>query len=62
MSIEVTVRDTETGESETAVIENDYILVVAGSCYLDGLTDYPTKGTRVLTIKGRRPVTSGGAV
>jgi hypothetical protein len=55
MSIEVTVRDTESGESEVATIDNDYILVVAGSCYLDGLVDYPTKGTRVLTVKGRKP-------
>ena len=53
MSIEVTVRDTETDESETAFIENDYILIVAGTCYLDGIQDYPTKGTRVLTVKGR---------
>ena len=53
MSIEVTVRDTETGEVDTAVIEDDYVLIVAGSCYLDGFQDYPTKGTRVLTVKGR---------
>lgn len=53
MSIEVTVRDTETGESETAVIDNDYILITAGTCWLAGVQDYPTKGTRVLTVKGR---------
>jgi hypothetical protein len=55
VSIEVTVRDTESGESEKATIENDYIIVCAGSCYVDGIQDYPTKGTRVLTIKGRKP-------
>ena len=54
MSIEVTVRDTESGESETATIENDYIVVCAGTCYVHGWQDYPAKGTRVLTIKGRR--------
>ena len=54
MSIRVTVTDTETGESDTATIENDYILIVAGSCYLDGIADYPTTGTRVLTVKGRK--------
>lgn len=53
MSIEVTVRDTETNESETATIDNDYILIVAGTCHLDGIQDYPAKGTRVLTVKGR---------
>jgi hypothetical protein len=55
MSIEVTVRDTESGESETATIENDYIIVCAGSCYVANSQDYPIKGTHVLTIKGRRP-------
>jgi len=53
VSIEVTVRDTETNESETATIDNDYILIVAGTCHLDGIQDYPAKGTRVLTVKGR---------
>lgn len=53
MSIEVTVRDIESGETETATITDDYILIVAGSCWLDGIQDYPTKGTRVLTVKGR---------
>lgn len=53
MSIEVTVRDTETGESETATIENDYVIITAGSCWVDGIQDYPTRGTRVLTVKGR---------
>ena len=55
MSIEVTVRDTETGESQTAVIENDVIVITAGTCYIDGVQDYPTKGTQVYTVKGRKP-------
>lgn len=53
MAIEVTVRDTETGETDTATIEDDYILITAGECWLDGIQDYPVKGTRVLTVKGR---------
>lgn len=55
MSIKVTVLDTESGESKTATIENDYILIVAGTCELTNIQDYPTKGTRVLTVKGRKP-------
>jgi len=55
MSIRVTVEDTETGEIETAVIDNDVIVVTAGTCYVDGIADYPTAGTQVYTIKGRRP-------
>jgi hypothetical protein len=51
--IRVTVEDIETGESESAVIEDDYIIVCAGSCYVAHASDYPTKGTQVLTIKGR---------
>lgn len=53
MSVRVTVTDTETGESETAEIDNDCIVITAGSCYVDGVQDYPTKGTQVYTIKGR---------
>lgn len=53
MAIEVTVRDTESGETETATIENDYIVITAGTCWISSTQDYPTKGTRVLTIKGR---------
>lgn len=53
MSIEVTVRDTETGESETATIVNDYIIVTAGTCEVTSFNDYPQTGTTQLTIKGR---------
>lgn len=53
MAIEVTVRDTETGESETQTIENDVVVVTAGTCYVDGIQDFPTKGTQVYTVKGR---------
>ena len=55
MGIRVTVTDTETGDSETREIDNDVIVVVAGTCYVDGIADYPTTGTQVYTIKGRRP-------
>lgn len=53
MSIQVTVTDTETGQSETQTIENDVIVVTAGTCVVAHVADYPTKGTQVYTIKGR---------
>jgi hypothetical protein len=54
MSIRVTVLDTESGETHTAEIENDYILVCAGNFELVNTMAYPTKGTVVLTVKGFR--------
>ena len=54
MSIKVTVLDTESGDTDTAEINNDYILICAGTCTLATIQDYPTTGTRVLTIKGRK--------
>jgi len=53
MSIRVTVTDTETGDTETQEIDNDVIVVTAGTCYVEHVADYPTKGTQVYTIKGR---------
>jgi len=53
MAIEVTVRDTETGESSTATIDNDVIVITAGTCYVANVNDFPTRGTQVYTIKGR---------
>lgn len=53
MSIEVTVRDTETGESLTAVIDDDYILVTSGSCYRASV-QASANGTHVITVKGRK--------
>jgi hypothetical protein len=53
VAIEVTVKDTETGESEKTVIWDDYVLTVAGACYLHHVQSYKN-GTHVLTIKGRK--------
>jgi len=55
MSIRVTVTDTETGDTEAREIDNDVIVITAGTCYVDGIANYPTTGTQVYTIKGRRP-------
>jgi hypothetical protein len=54
MSIKVTVEDTESGESSTATIENDVIVITAGTCHVDHVQDYPAAGTQIYTIKGRR--------
>lgn len=53
MSIEVTVRDTESGDTETQTIENDVLVITAGTCRIAHVQDYPAKGTQVYTIKGR---------
>lgn len=52
--IRVTVKDLLTGEEESVELADDYLLICAGSCYLDGTQVYPTKGTHVLTVKGRK--------
>jgi hypothetical protein len=50
----VIVRDMETGEEERQEIPaNDYVIVCAGTCYVAHTQAHPTKGTQVLTIKGR---------
>ena len=49
----VTCTDVDTGESESAVIVNDYIVICDGDRYLDHVQQY-ANGTVVLTIK-RRP-------
>lgn len=51
MAIEVTVRDTETGETNTATIENNYVLITAGTCYRSHISAY-ANGTNVVTVKG----------
>jgi hypothetical protein len=53
--IQVTVTDLDSGDTDTAVISDDYILTCAGSCYVAGATVYRT-GTHVLTIRGRKQV------
>jgi hypothetical protein len=52
MAIEVTARDTESGEEGREVVR-DYVLVCAEPYYLDGISRY-RNGTTVLTVK-RRP-------
>jgi hypothetical protein len=50
--IRVTVTDLDTGESDSKVIWDDYVLICAGSCYRHAVQAYGA--THVVTIKGRR--------
>lgn len=53
--IRITVTDLDTGESDTKVVWNDYILVCAGSCYRHAVQSIGVTGeTHILTVKGRR--------
>jgi hypothetical protein len=49
MAIRVTVEDLESGETETTEIENDYVLVCAGTVYLERTTLMPD-GSAELTV------------
>ena len=51
----VTCTDVDTGESESAVIENDYVVITDGNRYVDGFQQY-ANGTVVVTIKRRSEV------
>lgn len=53
--IRVTVEDPDTGESETQEVEDDYILVTAGKCYVSYTQVFPKSGTHQLTIKKGEP-------
>lgn len=51
--ITVTATDPGTGDSDTVVIENDYVITCAGSCYVHHVQAY-ANGTHVITVKGRK--------
>ena len=53
--IKITVTDPESGEVlGEQVIDNDYVVICAGSRYVSGTQTYPGKGTAVITIKDSR--------
>lgn len=55
MTLRVTVVDVETGDTETRdVPAGDYVIICADPCHVANTQVYPTKGTHVLTVKGRR--------
>jgi hypothetical protein len=49
--IRVTVTDEQTGDHDSAVITDTYVLTCAGSCYRAGVTAH-ANGTHVITVKG----------
>ena len=51
--IRVTATDLETGESQSAVIDNNYALICAGNRYQSGI-QYHANGTVTLTVKVRK--------
>lgn len=53
MSTRVTCEDIETGESESQVVTDDYVLVCDGSAYVAHVQAH-ANGTHVITIKGRK--------
>jgi hypothetical protein len=53
MSLRVTVVNEQTGDTETKhVPDGDYLLIVTEPAYAS-FQVYPTKGTHVITVKGR---------
>lgn len=50
--IRVTATDLETGDSESVVINNNYVLICAGDRYQSGVQRH-ANGTTVLTVKVR---------
>lgn len=56
MTLRVTVEDIDTGDSDTALVqEGDYFLVTHDPCELTHTQVYSGGKTHVLTIKGRIP-------
>lgn len=54
VSLKVTVVDEQTGDTETVQVpDGDYFVVCTEPCHVAHVASYPTKGTQVLTIKGR---------
>ena len=51
--IKVIVVDPETGDFDETEITDDYVITVAGSCYIHHVAAY-ANGTHVVTIKGRK--------
>lgn len=53
--VKVTVSDPDTGEVlGEQVIDDDYVIVCAGTAYLAGTQVHPETGTHQLVVKGAR--------
>lgn len=62
MAIEVTVRDTESGETATRTIVDDFILICAGRHYLHYQQRFAKSGTHQLTVKVDRTMNAPSMV
>lgn len=51
MPTRVTATDIETGESETHVIEDNWVIIRDGRAYVASVQTWPKTGTTQLTIK-----------
>ena len=52
--LRITVEDLETGERQVQEIpRGEYVILTTSPCYVDGTQAYPTRGTHVITVKGR---------
>lgn len=50
----ITVLDLKTGEAETTEIPaGEYVIICTEPCRVTHVQQYPTKGTVILTVKGR---------
>ncbi len=52
--LRVTVEDLETGDKDTKEMPaGEYFVLTTSPCYVAHTNSYPSKGTHILTIKGR---------
>ena len=52
--LRVTVEDLETGEKETKDMPaGEYFILTTSPCYVAHTSSYPSKGTHIVTVKGR---------
>ena len=51
--VRVTVEDLNTGQSESVIVKDNWVITTQGTCDVTSRQEYPKSGTTVLTIKKR---------
>jgi hypothetical protein len=51
----VTCEDLETGETQSVIIRDDYVVICDGRAYVDGIQAWGKSGTQQITVK-KRPI------
>jgi hypothetical protein len=52
--LRITVEDLETGDTETKEMPaGEYFILTTSPCYVAHTSSYPSKGTHIVTVKGR---------